>query len=285
MLRVHTADHVNAIDQLRGGAGALDPDTIVSASSVDAAYTAAGAVCDAVDAVMSGDQERAFALVRPPGHHAEAAAAMGFCLFNNVAVGAEHARTQHGLERVLIVDWDVHHGNGTQHSFYERADVMFVSLHQYPFYPGSGAADERGEGAGNGYTINVPFPSGAADGDYRSAFDDVIVPIADRFAPQLVMVSAGFDAHRDDPLGGMLASEEGYADMAATMAAVADRHADGRLVLTLEGGYDLDALGRSVRACVDVLTGTAAPGGTKGARRGAEVLDEVASLHRDRWKL
>lgn len=285
VLRVHTPAHVNKIDDHRGRAGALDPDTSLSAGSVDAAYLAAGAVTGAVDTVMSGDHRRVFALVRPPGHHAEAQAAMGFCLFNNVAVGAEHALAEHGVERVLIVDWDVHHGNGTQHSFDSRADVLFMSLHQFPFYPGTGAHDERGRGDGDGYTVNVPFPGGCTDADYRSAFRDLLVPIANRFKPQLVMVSAGFDAHKLDPLAGMSATEEGYADMAATVAAIADEHAEGRLVMTLEGGYDRRALGRSVRACVDVLTGTAAPNGNASAERGARAIEEVVAGHRDRWKL
>ncbi len=283
--RVHSPAHVARIDEHRGRRAALDPDTRVSEGSVDAAYLAAGAVCDAVDAVMTGAHDTAFALVRPPGHHAEAEAAMGFCLFNNVAVGAERALERHHVERVLIVDWDVHHGNGTQHSFFGRSDVLFVSLHQFPFYPGTGALTESGTGPGEGHTVNVPFPARAADEDYRAAFRDVIVPIADAFAPQLVMVSAGFDAHRLDPLAGMRVTEEGYADMAATMAELARRHAGGKLVLTLEGGYDLGALARSARAVVDVLTGTAAPGGGAHAAVGARVIDDVLAHHRQRWSV
>ncbi len=285
LLRIHTPAHVERVDGHRGRAGALDPDTVLSVGSVEAAYLAAGAVTDAVDAVMTGQHQHAFALVRPPGHHAEAHTAMGFCLFNNVAIGAEGALRDHGCERVLIIDWDVHHGNGTQHSFFERSDVLFVSLHQHPFYPGTGATEESGSKNGSGHTINLPFPSGCDDGDYRSAFQHVIVPIADRFEPDLVMVSAGFDAHRLDPLAGMAATEEGYADMAATVAAIAERHTGGKLVLTLEGGYDLGALARSVRACVDVLTGTAPPGGTATADQGGPTIERVLAHHRERWKL
>jgi acetoin utilization deacetylase AcuC-like enzyme len=250
---------------------------------------AAGAAVSAVDAVVrgeaSGGTRRAFALVRPPGHHAEMTRPMGFCIINNIAVATRHAQHELGIKRVLIVDWDVHHGNGTQHSFLHRADVLFVSLHQFPFYPGTGALQETGSGDGDGYTVNVPFPGGCHDGDYRAAFRDIIVPVANAFEPDLVMVSAGFDAHRLDPLAGMEATEEGYADMAATVASIADEHADGRLVLTLEGGYDLGALGRSVRACVDVLTGTSAPGQAISADRGGAVIEQVAAHHRDQWKL
>lgn len=284
--RVHSDAHVRRIDEHRGERAALDPDTSVSEGSVDAAYLAAGAMIDAVNAVMAGEHDSAFALVRPPGHHAEAQAAMGFCLFNNVAVGAEHALAEHGLERVLIVDWDVHHGNGTQHSFFGRSDVLFVSLHQFPFYPGTGGLREIGTGPGEGYNVNVPLMPGCGDADYRAAFRDVVVPIADAFAPQLVLVSAGFDAHRLDPLAGMRVTEEGFADLAATVAGIAARHAGGKLVLTLEGGYDLGALGRSVRAAVDVLTGAAPPpGGASEAGRAAPTIAEVVALHRERWKL
>src|SRR4030095_10187386 len=166
---------------------------------------------DAVTAIVQGPERHAFALVRPPGHHAEPHVAMGFCLFNNIAVAAEHAGAELGCERVLIVDWDVHHGNGTQHSFYERDDVLFFSLHQYPFYPGTGAREEKGRGAGDGFTVNVPFPAGRPDADYFAAFRDILGPIADSYAPDLVLVSAGFDAHRMDPLADMRATEEGYA--------------------------------------------------------------------------
>ncbi len=283
--RVHAAHYIDRIDALAGQRGALDPDTHVSEDSVAAAYLAAGSVIDAVEAVCGGAAERAFALVRPPGHHAEAQAAMGFCLFNNVAVAAEHARAALGIERVLVVDWDVHHGNGTQHSFSARRDVLFFSTHQFPFYPGSGDVDEVGDGEGAGYTVNVPFHAGCGDSDYVAAFQDVLVPIADRFAPELVLVSAGFDAHRDDPLASMNASDEGYAALMSIVMDIAARHAGGKLVLTLEGGYDLDALGRSVRACVDVAAGATPPVIRPTADRGQRVLARVAAQHREQWKL
>jgi acetoin utilization deacetylase AcuC-like enzyme len=273
------------MESYRGRNARIDADTATSPDSIHAAYLAAGAVTDAVDAVMTGEHRRAFALVRPPGHHAEPQSAMGFCFFNSIAVGAGHAVRDHGCERVLIVDWDVHHGNGTQAAFEGRADVLFISLHQFPFYPGTGALLEIGTGPGEGYTINVPLPSRCTDGDYRAAFRDVVAPIAHAFDPDLVMVSAGFDAHRLDPLASMHVTEEGFADMAATVRDLADRHADGRLVLTLEGGYDLGGLGRSVRSVVDVLTGTPAPGGAPNADRGARVIERVVAAHRDRWDL
>jgi acetoin utilization deacetylase AcuC-like enzyme len=285
LARVHTNAHIDLVDSARGKRAAFDPDTTVSSGSVDAAYLAAGAAVDAVTEVVRGEHRDAFALVRPPGHHAESHVAMGFCLFNNVAVAAEHARAELGCERVLIVDWDVHHGNGTQHSFYGRDDVLFFSLHQFPFYPGTGALEETGRGPGEGYTVNVPFPAGRIDGDYLSAFRNLLEPIADTFAPDLVLVSAGFDAHRNDPLAGMRATEEGYSAMAATVKAIADRHAQGRLVLLLEGGYDLGALGRSVRAVVETLTGATPPEVGTPTAAGDALVGAVARAHRAQWKL
>ncbi len=283
--RVHTAEYVDRVERFRGRSGALDPDTTTSPQSVEAAYLAAGAALDAVTEVVSGHYRHAWALVRPPGHHAEADEARGFCLFNNVAIAAAHARDELGSDRVLIVDWDVHHGNGTQHSFYDRDDVLFFSLHRYPFFPGTGAADETGRGAGQGYTVNVPFPGGQGDGDYLAAFEALLVPIADRFAPDLVLVSAGFDAHRRDPLGGMDVTEDGYGAMAAVVQRVAERHADGRVVLLLEGGYDLAALGGSVRRCVEVLNGAPAPAIGSPSAQGQNVIAGLVDLHRPKWGL
>ncbi|MEM9696274.1 MAG: histone deacetylase, partial [Myxococcota bacterium] len=195
---VHTARHVDAVDAQRGRAGSFDADTVVSAGSVDAAYLAAGAAVQVAEAALAG--EHALGLVRPPGHHAEAHTAMGFCLFNSIAVAAAYARTELDCRRVAIVDWDVHHGNGTQHIFEARDDVLVCNLHQYPFYPGTGDPEEVGVGRGEGFTVNVGFPGGCKDGDYATAFSDVVLPIIERFAPDLVLVSAGFDAHRADPL-------------------------------------------------------------------------------------
>jgi acetoin utilization deacetylase AcuC-like enzyme len=246
---LHDPDYVSTVLSTRGRAVMLDEDTFTSEGTVDAALLAAGAVRDAVDLVMQGPDRRAMAIVRPPGHHAERARAMGFCLFNNVALGAEHARRS-GVERVLIIDWDVHHGNGTQHLFEARPDVMFFSTHQGGgFYPGTGRRSERGVGN----VINCPMPAGAGHDELLAAFTQELLPAAEAFAPALVLVSAGFDAHRDDPLGGLNATEETFAALCSLVRELADRHAGGKLVLTLEGGYDLAALAGSVRACADVL--------------------------------
>lgn len=257
--RAHRPDYVTELLALRGAHAELDPDTFTSPGSVDAALLAAGAAVDAVDAVVAGPTRQAFALVRPPGHHAERAAAMGFCLFNNAVVAVQHARAQHGLRRVLVVDWDVHHGNGTQHAFEEDPEVLFFSTHRFPFYPGTGAVHERGRGAGLGSTVNVPLPAGAGDHALELAFEALLLPLAERHRPELVVVSAGFDAHRDDPLADMRATAEGFARLCALVQGIAQRHAQGRLVLLLEGGYHLDNLARSVAACAQVLTGATLP--------------------------
>ena len=212
-----------------------------------------------VASASAEDENRtAFAAVRPPGHHAEADQAMGFCYFNNAAVAAEHLLRRHGLERVAIVDFDVHHGNGTQHLFEERGDVLYVSLHQYPFYPGTGAAAETGIGAGRGATLNLPLPAGSGDDAYSQAFDRQVVPALRRFAPQLLLISAGFDAWQGDPLGGMRVTLDGYRRWGELLAGVAERHCGGRSVSLLEGGYDLGSLGELVEAYLAGLTGSEA---------------------------
>jgi len=283
-MRVHTPGYVERVSAMRGKRASFDADTHTSPGSVDAAFLAAGAAVEAVEAVLDGRAANAFAFVRPPGHHAEAGRAMGFCLLNNVAIAAEHALVRPEIERVLIVDWDVHHGNGTQAMFYGRRDVLFFSVHQHPFYPGTGALSESGEGEGEGYTINVPLPAGATDGDYRRMLADVLVPAATRFRPDLVLVSAGFDAHRKDPLGEMTLTEEGFADLCATVKAIADTHANGRLALVLEGGYDLDGLADSVHACIEVMTGAAAPGGSDvPSMIGEPALRQAVEHHRRFW--
>jgi acetoin utilization deacetylase AcuC-like enzyme len=249
--RVHDPDYVELILSTRGRRVRLDPDTATSKGSIDAAEKAAGAAIEAVDSALNG--ERAFALVRPPGHHAEPARAMGFCLFNNVAVAAAHALST-GLERVLIVDWDVHHGNGTQHAFEADNRVMFFSTHRSPFYPGTGMREERGVGAGEGTTLNVPLPAGCTDGDYDLAFQRFLLPAAQVFRPQLVLVSAGFDAHAADPIGGMRVTANGFAHLCHQVCALGAPTA-----LVLEGGYDLGGLTSSVEACTRILMGEAAP--------------------------
>ncbi|HEY7372158.1 MAG TPA: histone deacetylase [Polyangia bacterium] len=263
---VHPTQYREALAALAGRRARLDPDTATSPGSWDAARLAAGSAVEAVEATMAGRARNAFALVRPPGHHAEPDRAMGFCLLNNAAIAAEAARRA-GAARVLIVDWDVHHGNGTQDIFAGREDVMYMSVHQYPFYPGTGAADEVGVGAGRGTTVNCPLPGGQGDADYGAAFHDLFLPAARAFLPEMVIVSAGFDAHARDPLANMRVSERGFAAMASVLAQFADEACGGKLALMLEGGYDLPALTASVRAALEVLAGRREdfPGGAQAA--------------------
>ncbi len=253
---VHDADYIDTIDGLAGESARLDPDTHVSPKSVDAAHLAAGGAIRATRDVCRGDVDRAFALVRPPGHHAEADRAMGFCLVNNIAIAAEDAlATVDDVDRVLVLDWDVHHGNGTQHAFESRDDVLYVSVHRHPFFPNTGPADRVGEAKGEGYNVNIPLSGGASDSDYFAVFDRILAPIVDEYAPDLLLISAGFDAHQRDPLGGMQVSTDGFEQLCARVDRWAERLADGRLALVLEGGYDLDGLADSVEYCTRVLAG------------------------------
>jgi acetoin utilization deacetylase AcuC-like enzyme len=283
--RVHDAKYIDFIDSLRGRSARLDADTAVSPASVDAAYLAAGAAIEMVEALASRKANRAFALVRPPGHHAERDRAMGFCLFNNVAIAAAHAIDQLGCRRVLIVDWDVHHGNGTQHIFEDRSDVLYFSSHQWRLYPGTGALHEHGVGGGAGFTINAPLPPGADDALHVALYRQLLVPIADMHKPDLVLVSAGFDAHRDDPLAGMGMTENGFAALCSIVRAIADRHAWGRLGLILEGGYSLSALAGSVKACLESLGGAAPPQMPPPPQASQRVIDEICSAHRHFWPI
>ena len=235
--------------------GYLDRDTPVSPESYTVALAAAGACASAVDAVIRGTGRNALCLVRPPGHHATPTTSMGFCLFNNVALAAQRARTAHGLTRLLIVDWDVHHGNGTQDIFYSDPEVQFLSVHRYPFYPGTGAADETGTGPGLGRTLNVPLRYGISRKDYRAAFTAALEKAADAIRPELVLVSAGFDAHAADPIGSLGLEVEDFAEMTKLVLDVVRTHAGGRLVSCLEGGYDLEALASSVQAHLEELLG------------------------------
>lgn len=255
---VHDRNYIEELREFaaRGG-GWLDADTIVSPRSYDVARLAVGAAVAAVDLVLRGEEPRAFALVRPPGHHAEPDRGMGFCLFNNVAVAAQWALERYGLERVAIIDWDVHHGNGTQAAFYRTDRVFFVSLHQWPLYPGTGRADEVGEGLGYGYTLNIPLPPRSDDRAYVRAFDEAIEPRLRSYRPELLLVSAGYDAHYADPLAAMAATEQGFSVMAERVLRWAREWCAGRLVLVLEGGYNLSALASSVAATLDALDGSA----------------------------
>jgi acetoin utilization deacetylase AcuC-like enzyme len=256
LFRVHTPDYLRIVaEDVADGLVVLSTgDTAIKGeATLDAARRAAGGLLLAVDAVCTGRVENAFAVVRPPGHHATPSKGMGFCLFNNVALAARHAQTNHGLERVLIVDWDVHHGNGTQETFYEDASVLFFDTHQSPLYPGSGHADETGRGAGEGFTINCPFPAGAGRREIVGAFRDQLVPAADRFRPQIVLVSAGFDSRVGDPLGRFTLTDADFAELTGIIREIADRHAGGRIVSTLEGGYALAGLASAAAAHVTAL--------------------------------
>lgn len=246
-----------AMEEAHGGRRSryFAPETYVSARTYEAALKAAGAPLTALDALMKGEIDNAFCLVRPPGHHALPDEAMGFCLFNNVAVAAQYAIEQHGLERVMIIDYDVHHGNGTQDIFYEDPRVLYFSIHQSPFYPGTGLSDELGEGEGLGTTINVPLPATTGFHIYDAVFRQVMAHAADRFDPQLMLVSAGFDAHWNDPLGEMNISTAGFAKLNQFIIELAKRLCNGKLVMVLEGGYDLDAVAGCVATCVNLLLG------------------------------
>lgn len=252
---VHDAAYAQGLERIaEDGGGMLDADTAMSRRSYDAAIRAAGAVLTACEQVLEGNAANACCLVRPPGHHALAGRAMGFCLLNNIAVAARQLVQRHGLERVLIFDWDVHHGNGTQATFYDDPSVLFVSLHRSPFYPGTGQPAERGRGAGKGRTINFPMTAGTDRQTYVRKVEEVISGACTEFDPQFVLVSAGFDAHRDDPIGGLGLLAEDYGHMTRRLKALADDCCGGRLVSTLEGGYNLDELARSVAEHVRALT-------------------------------
>jgi acetoin utilization deacetylase AcuC-like enzyme len=255
---VHPSAYVEAIRRICAqGGGMLDADTVASAESFDAALHSAGGAVRAVDALLGGETDVTFCGLRPPGHHAETATAMGFCIFNNVAVAAQHALDAHGMERVLVLDWDVHHGNGTNDIFHATDSVLYVSIHQSPLYPGTGAITDSGSGAGEGYTVNLPAPPGSGPDEWLSLFAHVVVPIARSYRPQLLLVSAGFDAHRDDPLANCLLTEESYAAMAAAMRRLS-LDLGAPLGFVLEGGYDLRALSASVVAVLEAVGGDGA---------------------------
>jgi len=254
LLRVHPRRHIERIEGLaaRGG-GYLDPDTYVNPGSAHAARLAAGGLVNLTLAVLDGQASNGFALIRPPGHHALADAAMGFCLFSNVALAARTAQVERGVQRILIVDYDVHHGNGTEAIFYDDPGVLFFSTHQYPYYPGTGAINDAGAGAGVGATINVPLPPGVGDHGYAAIFEQILWPAAQRFQPQLILVSAGYDAHWDDPLAGMALSLTGYARLVSELLRMADELCAGKIVCALEGGYNLDVLASGVLNTLSLL--------------------------------
>ncbi len=283
--RVHGAGYLDRMAAIAGRAAMLDADTFTSPESQEIALMAAGATVQAADHAVD-HHEPAFALVRPPGHHAERDQAMGFCLYNNVAVAAAHALTR-GLDRIAIVDFDVHHGNGTQWIFYEDPRVLYVSSHQFPFYPGTGAADEVGRGAGAGFTVNVPLEAGATDADYRLVYRDAVIPVLGRFAPQLLLVSAGFDAHERDPLASMRMTADGFAAIVRQLTAAAT---NGAIAFVTEGGYDLGALASCLDASFAAIAldgpdvralGSEAAGS---APRGERALEAVRAAQAPYWR-
>jgi acetoin utilization deacetylase AcuC-like enzyme len=290
LARVHDREYIERIASTAGKPNVmLDPDTHTSEFSYDTALHAAGGVVEMIDSVMSGNVDNGVVLVRPPGHHAEAGRAMGFCLFNNIAIGARHLTELHRLDRVLIVDWDVHHGNGTQRSFYDDRRVLYLSIHRHPYYPGTGSMHESGHGDGEGFTVNIPLPAGCGDAEYLAAFHEIVHPVAMQYRPQFVLVSAGFDAHGNDPLGGMRVTESGYAAMTSILMGAARDCSEGKIVAVLEGGYDLEALASSVEAMVGVMCGAESafegaddkPGGTPPI----DSLLPIRQIHSEHWDL
>jgi len=287
----HTRPHIARVESTAGKTFAtLDPDTHTSPQSAAAARLAAGAVVEATRLVVAGEVDNGFALVRPPGHHAEADHTSGFCLYNNIAIAAHYALRQLGLERVLVVDWDLHHGNGTQHSFYDTDQVLYFSTHQYPYFPGSGALAETGSGRGEGYTVNVPLPGGQDDHAYARIFNELLAPVARQYRPQLILVSAGFDISFGDPLGMMTVTDTGFAYLTGVLRALADECCDGRLVLALEGGYYLEGLRTGVAAVLrELRTGKGLADGARQALGEAAppliALEKAKDVAKKYWSL
>ena len=275
---IHAPEYISHVNsKAENGGGWLDPDTVMSLKSYEAALYATGGLLVAVEGVMKKEVDNAFAVVRPPGHHAVQSRAMGFCIFNNVAIAAKFALSKFSLKRILIADFDVHHGNGTQDAFYGDPKVLYFSIHQYPFYPGTGWMDETGTGEGEGTTVNFPMAAGWGDEEYLRAFNEVLVPIARRFQPRLILVSAGFDAHWADQLAMMRVTVKGFAQMAMILKELAAELCQGRLVFTLEGGYNLRVVASSTKAVFDVLLGTREiedPLGQASVARNPEGFDE-----------
>ncbi len=253
ILRIHDEKYIDsAVQRIENGEVALDIDTSVSKESAEAAYFAAGAGLTCADKIIAGDFKRAFCSVRPPGHHAERTHSMGFCIFNNVAITAKYLQQVHGIDKILILDWDVHHGNGTEHSFYTDPSVMYISLHQYPFYPGTGAKTDTGVGAGLNYNLNFPMNAGSGNHEYFTAFNERILPEIRRYNPDFILISAGFDAHQFDPLASINLNSEAFGEFTKMILSVAE-HAEGRIISFLEGGYNLEVLGESVLFHIEIL--------------------------------
>ena len=285
---IHAPTYVDLVESTAGKSYVrLDPDTSTSPESYEAALMAAGGLLEAVKAAFDWKVDRAFALVRPPGHHAERDRAMGFCLFNNVAIAAEYALKELGAKRVAIVDWDLHHGNATQHSFYDRSDVLYMSTHQYPYYPGTGASYEVGDGEGEGFTVNVPLSAGHGDGDFIRIFEELFKPIIIEYAPDIILLSAGFDTYEHDPLGGMQVTPSGFGQMTRILLEAAEQTCNGMLVATLEGGYDLNGLSLGVKAVLEMMAKEPkdreklepAP-----LRTVEKTIEAIKEIHRQYWK-
>jgi acetoin utilization deacetylase AcuC-like enzyme len=286
LARVHSDEHIARVaaseDHFQV---AYDLDTYTSEASYRTALLASGGLLQLADAVLSRKIDNGFALVRPPGHHAEANRALGFCLFNNVAICARYLQTVHGMERILIIDWDVHHGNGTQNTFYPDREVLFISLHQYPHYPGTGSAGEAGCGNGVGCTVNVPLPSGMGNAEYMSAFAHIVDPIARQYEPQFILISAGFDCHILDPLSGMRLTEDGFRAMTRMLMRIARDHAGDRIVGVLEGGYDPGALQRSVLSVLDEMGGDSIDAELPFRSEDLPALEPSLTVQRRYWNL
>ena len=287
---VHDPFYIQTVANTEGRAfSRLDADTGLSARSYLVARLAAGGLLQAVDSLLNPksairNPQSVFAFVRPPGHHAEPRRGMGFCIFNNIAIAAEYALEKHGLKRVLIVDWDLHHGNGTQKAFYDRPDVLFFSSHQYPHYPGTGNFDEAGSGKGEGFTVNAPFPSGFGDTEYLAVYDRILKPIALEYKPQLVLVSAGFDPYVKDPLGGMNVTGDGFGNLATIVREIADTTCGGKVLLTLEGGYNPDGLRDGVRSVLQALTGPRWTVPVIDAPAAERVIQSIIAYQKKYWK-
>lgn len=286
----HTDDHLKRVSETAGKIfDALDPDTKTSPDSYAAAILAVGALTKGIDLLVAGEIDNGFALLRPPGHHAEAERSMGFCLFNNVAVAARYAMSHHGMKKVMIVDWDLHHGNGTQNSFYDTDKVLYVSTHQFPYYPGSGALAETGKGKGEGYTVNIPLPGYQGDSDYATIFDEIIVPVGRQYKPDIILVSCGFDIYKDDPLGAMEVSASGFAYLTRSMISLAKEVCHGKLLLTLEGGYNLNGQRDGAMAVLSELVGKSLEGvsdaDSVAGKSVHPAIDQARDVAKRTWKL
>jgi len=285
---VHDPFYIQTVANTEGRAfSRLDADTGLSARSYLVARLATGGLLQAVDSLLTPGPRTlssVFAFVRPPGHHAEPRRGMGFCLFNNIAIAAEYAIEKHGLKRVLIVDWDLHHGNGTQKAFYDRPDILFFSSHQYPHYPGTGNFDETGSGRGEGFTVNAPFPPGFGDREYLAVYDRVLKPIALEYKPELVLVSAGFDPYVKDPLGGMNVTGDGFGNLATIVREIADITCGGKVLLTLEGGYNPDGLREGVRSVLQALSGPRWTVPVMDAPAAGPVIQSIIARQKKYWK-